>query len=80
VVADVPSLREWIDENRAVIVEEVTPATVADAIIRAFDIFDSGRHFAPNLEAVRERADRAANLPRWERMLVEAARSKAGRA
>lgn len=79
VVADVPSVREWIDEARGVIVDRVDAASVADGIVRAFEIFDAGRHFAPNLEKVRRFGDRSVNLPRWERMLIEAAESKRSR-
>jgi glycosyltransferase involved in cell wall biosynthesis len=76
VVADTPSLREWIDEATGVLIVDVDPEGVAAGILKGFTLFDTGMCAATNRATVRGRADRAVNLPRWERMLCEAAATR----
>jgi L-malate glycosyltransferase len=74
-VADIPSMREWLDESRGALVGEVTPEGVAAAILDGFARAADGAAVAANRRLVEERADRAANLPRWEALLARVAQA-----
>lgn len=78
VVADIPSMREWLGESRGVLIAEVTPEGVAAAILEGFARAADAAVAAANRRLVEERADSAANLPRWEGLLARTA--QAGRA
>ena len=73
VVSDLDTMREWLDESRAVFVDSASPEHVAEAILRGLTLAEDGAHAEPNRRAVEQRGDRQANLPRWERMLLAAA-------
>jgi glycosyltransferase involved in cell wall biosynthesis len=78
VTADIPSMREWIAEGRGVLVGDVSPEGVAAGLARGLELAAQGAYAAPNRRLVEERGDRAVNLPRWEAMLVAAARREPG--
>ena len=78
VVADIPSMREWLGESRGVLIAEVTPEGVAAAILDGFARAADAAVAAANRRLVEERADSTANLPRWEALLARTA--QAGRA
>src|SRR5665647_2371499 len=73
VVSDLDTMREWLDESRAVFVDSASPEHVAEAILRGLTLAEDGAYAEPNRRAVQQRGDRQANLPRWERMLLAAA-------
>lgn len=73
VVADLPAMRDWVEPGRGVLVDAVTPAGVADAIMQAFAIADSGEYAAANRARVERDGDRAKNLPRFVRLVEDAA-------
>jgi L-malate glycosyltransferase len=73
VVSDLATVREWLDEQRAVFVAEVTPERLAAALLRGLELAEAGAYAGPNRRLVEERGDRARNLPRWERLLAAAA-------
>ncbi len=80
VTADIPSMREWIAEGRGVLVGDVSPEGLAAGLARGLRLAAEGACAEPNRRLVEERGDRAVNLPRWEAMLVTAARrGRAGR-
>lgn len=72
VVADLPTLREWIEPGGGVLVEPDADA-VAQGLIDGIALSDAGSHAGKNRAMVVERADRSVNLPRYERMLERAA-------
>jgi glycosyltransferase involved in cell wall biosynthesis len=72
VVSDLATMREWLDETRAVFVREVTPEAVGEAILRGLALAEDGSYAVHNRLIVEERGDRAKNLPRWEAMLAAA--------
>lgn len=76
VVADIPTLHEWLSPETAVFVLDPTPETVARALIGALEQARTGEHIEVNRRAVTERADRAANLARFERLLEAAATAR----
>lgn len=73
VVADLPTLHEWITPETAAFVGDPNAETVANALIGALEQSRTGAHVAPNRRAVTERADRAVNLARFRGLLEEAA-------
>ena len=73
VVSDLGTMREWLDESRAVFVDGADPGDVAEAILHGLTLAEDGAYGEPNRRAVEERGDRLVNLPRWERMLLAAA-------
>ncbi|MDP2182859.1 MAG: glycosyltransferase family 4 protein [Actinomycetota bacterium] len=73
VVADIPTLHEWLSPDTAAFVGDPTPETLAHALIGALERARTGKHIEPNRRAVTERADRTANLARFERLLQNAA-------
>lgn len=77
VVADIPSMREWLGESRGVLIAEVTPEGVAAAILDGFARAADAAVAAANRRLVEERADSAANLPRWEGLLARTAQAGA---
>jgi glycosyltransferase involved in cell wall biosynthesis len=79
VVSDLDTMREWLDESRAVFVDVSSPERVADAILHGLTMAEDGAYAEPNRRAVEQRGDRRTNLPRWERMLTETA-ARASRA
>lgn len=72
VVADLPTLREWIEPGGGMLVEPDVSA-VAQGLIEGIALSDAGSHAEKNRALVIERADRKVNLPRYERMLERAA-------
>jgi len=73
VVSDLGTMREWLDDSRAVFVDGADPDNVAEAILRGLTLAEDGAYAEPNRRAVEQRGDRQANLPRWERTLLAAA-------
>jgi glycosyltransferase involved in cell wall biosynthesis len=73
VVADLPSMCEWVAAPHGVLVADLSPRGVADGILAAFALADDGTYAPANRRLVEERGDRAVNLPRWERLLAAAA-------
>ncbi len=78
VVSDLPSMREILDEPNAVFVRDVSPAALADSVVRALSLARTGAHVAVNRATVERVGDRSHNLHRYERLLVEAASSLPG--
>jgi L-malate glycosyltransferase len=72
IVSDLATVREWLDENRAIFVQQIDPAGVADAIVKGLALAESGLHAVANRRVVEERGDRRINLLRWEGMLAAA--------
>lgn len=72
VVADLPTLREWIVPGGGVLVEP-TVSAAARGIIEGLALAETGLHAEKNRAAVLERANRSVNLARYERMLERAA-------
>jgi glycosyltransferase involved in cell wall biosynthesis len=68
VVADLPTLREWIEPGGGVLVEPTLPA-IAAGLAEGLRIADSGAHVERNRAIVAERGKRAVNLARYEAML-----------
>lgn len=75
VVADLPTLREWIEPGAGVLVEPTAHA-VATGLIEGMRLADSGAHVERNRTIVAERGSRAVNLARYEAMLRRAAQSR----
>ena len=78
VVADLPSMREVLQEPRAVFVTDVGPEQLAAALEGAMQLSRSGAHVAPNRAAVERFGDRTRNLRRFEQLLIDAAQSGPG--
>lgn len=74
VVADLPTLREWLSPERAEVVADPTAEKVADAIVSAISRAETGDHIAANRDIVMQRASRPVNLKRFEGLLERAAR------
>ena len=72
VLADIPTLHEWIEPGRGTFVEP-TPESVAAGLIEGLERAATCDHVAGNRRIVEERADRTVNLARFERMLARAA-------
>jgi glycosyltransferase involved in cell wall biosynthesis len=72
VVADIPTLHDWIAPGHGVFVSEVTPEKVAEGIVEGFRMAATAEYAAANRAVVEARGDRAKNLPRFVR-IVEAA-------
>ncbi len=72
VVADLPTLHEWIESPHGLFVEP-EPAAVAAGMIEALRLAPAGAHVEPNRRIIEERADRATNLRRFESLLESAA-------
>jgi glycosyltransferase involved in cell wall biosynthesis len=75
VVSDLDTVREWLDETRAVFVRDVSPQGVAERIVRGLQMAEDGSYASPNRLVVEQRGDRQVNLPRWEAMLRAAVSS-----
>lgn len=75
VVADIPALREWIAPGRGVLVPDVSPHRVAEGILEGFALAAEGSYARANRELVETNGDRARNLPRFVKMIEDAARS-----
>lgn len=73
VVGDLDTLHEWLDPARAVFVPEPTAEAVADALRRGLAIAGDPAVIDANRAVVTERAERSANLARYERLLERAA-------
>jgi glycosyltransferase involved in cell wall biosynthesis len=73
VVADLPAMREALEEPCAVFVTDVAPEPLADALCRAQELSRTGAHVLANRAGVEQFGDRSRNLPRFERALVAAA-------
>jgi glycosyltransferase involved in cell wall biosynthesis len=73
VVSDLPTVRDWIDEDRGVFAKEITPEGVAAALLRGLALSETAHYAEPNRRIVEERGDRNINLPRWEGLLQRAA-------
>jgi glycosyltransferase involved in cell wall biosynthesis len=78
VVSDLDSVREWLDDDRAVFVPQVDAEHLAEAVVRGLELAADGAYATANRRVVEERGDRRLNLPRWERMLVRAAAQARG--
>jgi glycosyltransferase involved in cell wall biosynthesis len=75
VVSDLDTVREWLDETRAVFVRDVSPQGVAEHIVRGLEMAEDGSYAAANRLVVEQRGDCQVNLPRWEAMLRAAVSS-----
>jgi glycosyltransferase involved in cell wall biosynthesis len=75
VVSDLDTVREWLDETRAVFVRDVSPQGVAERIVRGLEMAEDGSYASANRLVVEHRGDRQVNLPRWEAMLRAAVSS-----
>jgi glycosyltransferase involved in cell wall biosynthesis len=73
VVSDLVSVREWLDDERAVFVDVVDAEHVAAAVVAGLELSADGAHAEANRRIVEERGDCGLNLPRWERLLLRAA-------
>jgi glycosyltransferase involved in cell wall biosynthesis len=73
VATDLRAMREGIDESRGVLLEQVDPDALADAVCEGFAQSAVGTHRAANRAVVESKCDRTVNLARWESMLVRAA-------
>jgi hypothetical protein len=73
VVADLPTLHEWIAEPNGIFVEPEADA-VADGLAAVLGRAASGAHVSANRGIVEERANRAVNLARFEALLAEVSR------
>ena len=78
VVADLPAMREVLEEPFAVFVTDVAPEPLADALSRAQLLSRTGAHAPANRARVERFGDRTRNLPRFERLLVAATSPGAG--
>lgn len=74
VVADIPTLHEWIEPPRGTFVAP-EPAEVAAGLIAGLTRAASGEHIGANRALVETRASRPTNLARFEHILEDAARS-----
>jgi glycosyltransferase involved in cell wall biosynthesis len=72
VVADLPAMREGLDESRSILVPDVTVASVAQALLEGVERSTVGSHVAPNRRFVEEHGDRRINLARFESLLMSA--------
>ena len=73
VVADLPAMREGVDESRAILLTDVAPEPLAAAIAEGIERAGSGAHIVPNQAFVQARGDRRVNLARYESLLLRAA-------
>lgn len=73
VVADLPTLHEWLTPERAVMVDDPNTDRVAEALCEALSRAETGAHVSANREIVTSRADRTTNLARFEALLARAA-------
>lgn len=78
VVADLPSMREVLEEPFAVFVTDVRPEPLADALSRALLLSRTGAHVSANRGSVERFGDRTRNLQRFEQMLISAVGPAAG--
>jgi len=81
VVTDLATNRAWVDDgvNGLLVPEPVTPARVAEALARALTDRDlAERARAENPRRVRDRADRAVNVVRFEEAFLEVVRRCVG--
>ena len=78
VLSDLPTVRDWIDEDRGVFVSDITPEGVAGALLLGLNLSESADYAEPNRRIVEERGDSNINLPRWEGLLERAAASREG--
>lgn len=79
VVADLPTLHEWIEPGCGVFVEPA-PEAVAAGVLEGFRLAEEGTAAKANRAVVEARADRSANLKRYDDMLERAARAGASAA
>jgi glycosyltransferase involved in cell wall biosynthesis len=73
VVADIPTLHDWIAPERAVFVADVTPEKVAGGIVEGFRMAATAEYAALNRAVVEARGDRAKNMPLFIRVVEAAA-------
>jgi glycosyltransferase involved in cell wall biosynthesis len=76
VLAELPTLHEWIEPPRGTFVAP-TPEAVANGLIAGLARSATGAHIEENRAIVEERATRSVNLARFERILEEAASTDA---
>lgn len=76
VVADIPTLHEWIGPGRGVFVGDVTPEGVAAGILDGFRIAEDGAYAVTNRTLIQERGDRTKNLPRFVRIIEASAHGR----
>lgn len=72
VVADLPTLHEWIEPPHGLFVDPTADA-VAAGLIAGLRFSATGAHVDPNRHIIETRADRATNLARFEALLETAA-------
>lgn len=73
VVPELKSMREGLDDERGILLAEVTPDTLDAALIEGIARSAEGAHAEPNRRVVEEKGDRRANLARFEAILVRVA-------
>lgn len=73
VVADLPTLHEWIAEPNGIFVEPDEAAVAVGLIAALKRTAASDAHVSANRSIVEQRANRAVNLARFEELLVKAA-------
>ena len=80
VVADIPAMREGLDETRGILLPVVNAEAVGGAMIEGIERAALGEHLVPNRRFVEEHGDRRVNLARYESLLARvASRSSSAR-